>query len=126
MSQSKSIAHVAPIFLDSQTGMGRVAVHWRDAFIRRGWAFQHYGTAEVPMPPLKPLWANSARRAYRSNGRRDDLLLVHEPSAEQLRQTGPPTVLFSHGLEERCVELSPPEYIHQKIRIFKFNNLIIF
>ena len=62
MSYPKSIAQIAPILLDSRTGMGRVAVHWRDAFIRAGWDFQHFGTAEVPMPLLKPLWANSAKK----------------------------------------------------------------
>lgn len=113
MSQSKNISHVAPILLDARTGMGRVAVHWREAFIRSGWDFQHFGTAEVPMPPLKTLWADSARRAYTRNGSRKGFLLVHEPSAEQLRRTGLPTILFSHGLEERGAELAPPENIKQ-------------
>jgi glycosyltransferase involved in cell wall biosynthesis len=109
MKVSKSIAHFAPIQMDERSGMGRVAVHWREALVRRGWAFRHYGTEEVPLPKLKPLWAYSARRTWRKMGPREDLLLVHEPSAETLRGTGIPTVLFSHGLEARCAELAPDE-----------------
>lgn len=109
MIQSKSISHFAPILLDSQSGMGRVAVHWRDAFLRDGWAFHHFGAAEVSMPLLKPLWARSARKVFLKTESRDDILLVHEPSAETLRQTRLPTILFSHGLEERGDKLAPPE-----------------
>ena len=109
MSLPKKINHFAPILLDARSGMGRVAVHWREAFIRSGWDFQHFGTAEVPMPLLKPLWANSARKTYFKSGRSEGIHLVHEPSAEILRQTSLPTILFSHGLEERCVELAPSE-----------------
>ena len=115
MSQSKTINHFAPILLDVRSGMGRVAVHWRDAFIRSGWNFQHFGTAEVQMPLLKPLWAKSARKNYIKTGRRDGIHLVHEPSAEILRQTNLPTILFSHGLEERGDELAPPENIKSNI-----------
>ena len=98
--------------------MGRVAVHWRDAFVRRGWMFRHYGYEEVPMPILKPLWSNAAKQAWRKTGIFDDILLAHEPSAEVLRQTGIPTILFSHGLEDRGTKLIPNtnEVFHKKLK----------
>lgn len=89
--------------------MGRVAVHWREALIRRGWVFQQFGLEEVPMPTIKPRWAYSARRTWRRTQRRDNLMLAHEPSAEVIRQTGIPTVLYSHGIEERGAQLFPQE-----------------
>ena len=89
--------------------MGRVAVHWRDAIVRRGWNFRHFGSDEVPMTLVKPLWPNAARRAWNKSGKIDQILLAHEPSAEVLRETGIPTVLFSHGLEARGSELIPED-----------------
>lgn len=109
MDHSKNISHIASTSLDSRTGMGRVAVHWREAFIRNGWSYHHFGIDEVPMPKLKPLWANSARNKFKKSGISESLLLVHEPSAEVFRETSLPTILFSHGLEERGAELVPPE-----------------
>jgi glycosyltransferase involved in cell wall biosynthesis len=103
------IVHFAPIALDTQSGMGRVAYHWKEAIVRRGWDFEHFGVHEVPAPRFKPLWALSARGAWRDSGTRSSLMLAHEPSAEVLRQTGVPVVLFSHGLEARCREMSLPE-----------------
>lgn len=105
----KRLSHFSSASLDPCTGMGRVAVHWREALIRRGWIFQQFGLDEVPMPPIKPRWAYSARRAWRRTSRRDHLMLAHEPSAEIIRQTGIPTVLFSHGIEERGALLCPQE-----------------
>lgn len=103
------IAHFAPITLDTQSGMGRVAFYWKEAIMRRGWEFNHFGAHEVPAPRFKPLWALSARRAWRKSRIRSSLMLVHEPSAEVFRRTRVPTVLFSHGLEARCREFSPLE-----------------
>ncbi len=101
------VAHFAPIALDQRSGMGRVAVHWRDALVRRGWAFQHMGTEDVPLPRLKPLWPLAALRAWKRAAAGTNLLLAHEPVAETFRQTGIPTVLFSHGLEARGAEFTP-------------------
>lgn len=113
----KSIAHFAPITINGLSGMGRVAMHWREAFIRRGLIFRHYGTDEVPLPTLKPLWAVAAKRVWRNSGDRQDLFLVHEPSAETLRDSGIPTVLFSHGLETRSQQMVPPESELSKSRL---------
>lgn len=104
-----SAAHFAPVALDRRSGMGRVAVHWRDALLRRGWHFRHYGSEEVPLPRLKPLWAISARRTWRNAGGSESVFLAHEPSAETVRQAGLPTILFSHGLEARGKEEAPQE-----------------
>ena len=109
MSAFKSVAHFAPISINGLSGMGRVAMHWREALIRRGWSFRHYGTDEVPLPTLKPLWAVAAKRAWRAAGEKQDLFLVHEPSGETLRHSGIPSVLFSHGLEARSQQMVPPE-----------------
>jgi glycosyltransferase involved in cell wall biosynthesis len=106
MSGFKSVAHFAPIPINGLSGMGRVAMHWREALICRGLIFRHYGTDEVPLPTLKPLWAVTAKRAWRAAGQRHDVFLVHEPSAETLSQTGIPTVLFSHGLEARSQQMA--------------------
>lgn len=103
------VAHFAPISINPLSGMGRVALHWRSAFVRRGWSFEHYGTDEVPLPILKPLWPVAARRAWRKSRTSHDLFLVHEPSAETLRHTGIPTVLFSHGLEARSEFMVPTD-----------------
>lgn len=117
MTGLKSIAHFAPISINGLSGMGRVALHWREALLRRGWTFRHYGTDEVPLPMLKPLWAVTAKRTWRKAGEKQDLLLVHEPSAETLRQTGIPTVLFSHGLEARSEQMAPVESNLSKSRL---------
>ena len=117
MSGFRSVAHFAPISINGLSGMGRVAMHWREALIRRGWIFRHYGTDEVPLPRLKPLWAVAAKRVWRAAGERQDMFLVHEPSAETLRQTGIPTVLFSHGLEARSQQLAPVESDLAKSRL---------
>ena len=108
-SFKNSLSHFAPIPLDATLGMGRVAVHWRDAFIRRGWSFNHVGINEVPMPLVKPLWANRARNSWQRSGINSDFFLAHEPYAETFRLTGVPTILFSHGLEVREKNLSPKQ-----------------
>lgn len=104
-----SVAHFAPVTLDSQSGMGRVAIHWKNSLLKSGWKFHHFGANEVHPPNFKALWALSARRAWYSSGVQTSLMLAHEPSAEILRRTGVPVVLFSHGLERRCQEMAPPE-----------------
>ena len=105
MNTTRTLAHFASIPLAHSSGMGRVALHWRDAFVRRGWFFNNYGIEKVPMPTLKPFWANSASSVWKRDGASEDLLLAHEPVAEVLRQSGCPTVLFSHGLEARGAEI---------------------
>lgn len=117
MSSFKNVAHFAPISINGLSGMGRVAMHWREALIRRGWTFRHYGIDEVPLPRLKPLWAVAAKRAWGAARERQDMFLVHEPSAETLRQTGIPTVLFSHGLEARSQQMAPVESDFPKFRL---------
>jgi glycosyltransferase involved in cell wall biosynthesis len=112
-----ALAHFAPITLDTWSGMGRVAVHWRDALVRRGWSFRHFGSEEVPLPRLKPLWAISARRAWKKAGGSGSVFLAHEPSAETVRNAGLPTVLFSHGLEARCADIVPVRKCSSELRL---------
>jgi glycosyltransferase involved in cell wall biosynthesis len=110
MSQKNSLAHFAPILLDGNSGMGRVALHWRDAFERRGWIFSNYGIREVSMPTLKPFWGYLARDLWLRGSIQNNIFLAHEPVARILSKTGIPTVLFSHGLESRGVDLIPKKY----------------
>jgi glycosyltransferase involved in cell wall biosynthesis len=109
MSAKRSVAHFAPISLDRSSGMGRVAVYWRDAIRNRGWDFRHYGIEEVPLPRLKPLWGLSAKQTWSHSGESTDLFLAHEPVAGTLQQSLIPTVLFSHGLEVRSQQFCPSE-----------------
>lgn len=105
-----AISHVAPISLDTSSGMGRVAFHWQASFVRRGWDFHHFGANEVIAPMFKPLWALSAGRAWRASGcTSSSLVLAHEPAAESFRVAGARVALFSHGLEARCRDLVPPD-----------------
>ena len=109
MRQKKNVAHFAPINIDPCTGMGRIAVHWRNALINRDWNFYEFGIKQVSMPVLRPLWPNAARSAWKNSKQNTNIILAHEPSAEVLRRTGVPTVLFSHGIESRGANLSPIE-----------------
>lgn len=120
MSQKNSLAHFAPISLDETSGMGRVALHWRDAFERRGWIFSNYGIEEVPMPTVKPFWGYLARKLWLSGLRQNNIFLAHEPVANDLRKTGIPTVLFSHGLEARSVDLIPKEHLTSPKKITNY------
>ncbi|MEW6558324.1 MAG: hypothetical protein AB1349_13420, partial [Elusimicrobiota bacterium] len=43
----KIILHVAQIEISEESGMGRVAWHWRNEFERRGYEFLHIGPKEV-------------------------------------------------------------------------------
>ena len=109
-----SICHVAPVTLEPDSGMGRVAFHWKASLLRHGWDFHHFGANEVSAPLLKPLWSLSARRAWRASGIGSSLVLAHEPVAETFRETGAPVALFSHGLEARSRDLAPPDAVAAK------------
>jgi glycosyltransferase involved in cell wall biosynthesis len=101
MSAPGPIVHVAQIRLDPETGMGRVACHWRDALAARGRELIHIGAAEVgPVHPALFPWA--AWRHYRSLKVRPAALLVHEPSGAPFLGERRRLVAFSHGVERRA------------------------
>ncbi len=95
------VLHVAQVEVTPESGMGRVAWHWRRELEARGYEVVHLGPAEVGRvhPALFP-W-KAWRHARRLN-LHPKLILVHEPAGlpfvlfERRR-----TVIFSHGLERR-------------------------
>ena len=56
----KVIVHVADAALSEASGMGRVAVHWRAAFVRRGYAFIHLGPPEITASLVAAMVGNPA------------------------------------------------------------------
>lgn len=99
------IIHVAEVALSEETGMGRVAVHWRGACEARGHEFIHIGPAEVGGVAHPAFFPRAARRAALALGGAPDLFLVHEPASGAFVGCGVRTVVFSHGLERRGWEL---------------------
>lgn len=95
------IVHIAEIEISEATGMGRVAWHWRQECLRRGYEFVHIGPEAARAHRHKAFFPRSARKAYRQLGRRADLLLVHEPAGGAFVNGDSPTIIFSHGLERR-------------------------
>jgi glycosyltransferase involved in cell wall biosynthesis len=100
-----TIIHVAETGLNENTGMGRVAGHWKQACEQRGHEFVHLGPEEIGQLPHKALFPRAAYRAYRALGKKADLFLIHEPASGAFVRRGIPTVVFSHGLERRGWEL---------------------
>lgn len=104
-TDSKSVAHCAAITISAQSGMGRIALHWQEAFMRKNWIFRHYGTDSVPMPRLKALWPLNAKHKWKDDNIQPSFFLAHEPCANTFLQTGIPTILYSHGIEVREKQL---------------------
>lgn len=110
------VLHVAQIDVTPESGMGRVAWHWRRELEARGCEVVHLGPAEVGRvhPAVFP-WA-----AWRRSRRLDlhpALILVHEPAGlpfvlfERDR-----TVVFSHGLESRGWDAALKDEIPVRLR----------
>jgi glycosyltransferase involved in cell wall biosynthesis len=104
------IIHVAGIRLTRETGMGRIACEWGEAFTRRGYDFHHVGLDEVPMPFHNALWPWKAR-SWIERQRWDidsAIWLVHEPASGIFVAEGRKVCIFSHGIERRGQELDEP------------------
>lgn len=100
----RTIVHVAQLEISLQSGMGRVAWHWRRELEARGYEFVHIGPREVGRPVHPALFPYAAWRRCRQMGRRGlrpAAFLVHEPNGVPFVLSGPPVFLFSHGLERR-------------------------
>ncbi len=97
----KTVVHVSESELDVRGGMGRVAVHWKEAFERANIEFHHFGPARVGPGLHKALWHRAALGVVRRSGIRPDLVLAHEPVGEAMTRLGVRTVVFSHGFERR-------------------------
>ncbi|HEX8091983.1 MAG TPA: glycosyltransferase family 4 protein [Blastocatellia bacterium] len=100
------ICHVAQIRINEQSGMGRVAWHWKNEFERRGYDFIHIGPEQVGPLRHPALFPHAAYRAYRNLDRPADLILAHEPSSGVFIRDASPTVVFSHGIERRGWQLA--------------------
>src|SRR5262245_35493481 len=99
------ILHVAHIDITEGSGMGRVAVHWRREFERRGFEFVHIGSQEVGPLRHPSLFPYAAYRWYQRSGRSATIALVHEPASGVFVRKVNPTVVFSHGVERRRWQL---------------------
>ncbi len=100
----RRIVHIAEIPIVEETGMGRIAWHWREAFQRAGWEFVHIGPDETRKPIHKALWHFSAWEQFKRVESRASAVLVHEPASGIFaRHFRGPVVLFSHGIEPRGI-----------------------
>lgn len=97
----RTVVHVAQVEISRESGMGRVAWHWRRALEERGYRFVHVGPREAGPVRHPALFPAAARRAARRLGLRPAAYLVHEPAGAPFLSAGAPLFLFSHGLERR-------------------------
>ncbi|MEA2602407.1 MAG: hypothetical protein QOF89_3399 [Acidobacteriota bacterium] len=97
----RTIVHVAQIEISRESGMGRVAWHWRQELEARGYAFLHIGPREVGRPVHPAFFPYAAWRRFRRLGLRPAAFLVHEPTGVPFVVAGVPAFVFSHGLERR-------------------------
>lgn len=100
------VVHVAQIDITEESGMGRVAWHWKREFERRGYKFVHIGNEQVGALPHPGLFPYAAYRAYKNLRSPAALLLVHEPASGIFTRWVRPAIVFSHGLERRGWQLS--------------------
>jgi glycosyltransferase involved in cell wall biosynthesis len=98
-----TIVHIAQIDVSRESGMGRVAWHWRRELEERGYTFLHIGLRETgPVHPAVFPWV--AWRQFRRLGLRPAAFLVHEPSGVPFVRGAAPAIAFSHGLERSAWE----------------------
>jgi glycosyltransferase involved in cell wall biosynthesis len=100
--QRKLVVHVADIDVGLESGMGRVAAHWRDEIERQGHEFMHIGRSVVGPMRHRAWFPYHAWRHYANSGRTADVFLVHEPASSTFAARGRPLAVFSHGLERRA------------------------
>jgi glycosyltransferase involved in cell wall biosynthesis len=96
-----TIVHVAQLEISRESGMGRVAWHWRQALEDRGYSFLHIGPREIGRPIHPAFFPFAAWRRIRRLGLRPAAFLVHEPAGVPFVAAGAPAFVFSHGLERR-------------------------
>ena len=114
---NKLIVHVAEVDISEESGMGRVAWHWRNELLHRGYEFIHIGPKEVGKTLHHALFPYYAYKIYQQLNRKASLFLIHEPASLPFVRTNIPTVVFSHGVERRGWNLSLQDKLgeHQKI-----------
>lgn len=98
---TKTIVHVADIEVNQESGMGRVAWHWKQEIERRGYQYIHIGPSQVGTLPHRGLFPYAAYRAYHRLGCKADAFLVHEASSGPFLNRKTPAIVFSHGSDRR-------------------------
>ena len=102
----KLIVHVAQVEISEESGMGRVAWHWKKEFENRGYDFFHIGPSQAGPLYHNSLFPYAALKTYVRLGRQAFLFLVHEPASGVFVGRNVPVVVFSHGLERRGWQLA--------------------
>src|SRR4051794_3690728 len=97
----RTIVHVAQIEISRESGMGRVAWHWRQELEARGYAFVHIGPRQLDRPFHPALFPFAAWLRFRAMGIRPAAFLVHEPAGVPFVAVSRSVFAFSHGLERR-------------------------
>jgi len=107
----KTVVHIAETEISEESGMGRVAWHWREAFQQAGYRFIHIGPAAIGGFVHPALFPSRAFEAFKRLGVKPWVCLVHEPAAAPFVKRFPGAIVFSHGLERRAWEdlLRSPE-----------------
>jgi glycosyltransferase involved in cell wall biosynthesis len=95
------IIHVAAVELSTSTGMGRIAIEWKNGFERAGHFFLHIGPKEVGNYYHSLLFGWFVRRYIKKSDLSPDLILAHEPVSGFLKFKKIPLMVFSHGIEKR-------------------------
>jgi len=98
---SRTVVHVAQIEIDQESGMGRVAWHWRRELEARGYDFVHIGPAEAGRTIHPAFFPWAAYRSFRRLRRQPAIILAHEPAGLPFVLANRSTIVFSHGLERR-------------------------
>jgi glycosyltransferase involved in cell wall biosynthesis len=114
---SRTIVHVAQIEISRESGMGRVAWHWREALAARGYDFVHIGPAAVGRPVHPALFPFAAWRCCARLGLRPAAVLVHEPAGLPFVMARHRVIAFSHGLERRGWEATLASSSRSGVRI---------
>ncbi len=99
------ILHVASVDILPNSGMGRIACEWKNAFEKRGIQFTHIGWKELNKTTHPLLFGWLVRKHIINNRIQPDLILAHEPAAGFLSFKNIPLVVFSHGIEARNWEI---------------------
>jgi glycosyltransferase involved in cell wall biosynthesis len=95
------IAHIAAIRLSKESGMGRIAWNWQQAFEACGHQFIHIGIEECPRKIHPLLWGKQAYQYFEATIKEADVILAHEPAAGYFTHLNVPVLLVSHGIEQR-------------------------
>ena len=98
---SKLVVHVSEVEIGQETGMGRIAWHWRAEIERRGHEFIHIGPSAVGPLLHRGQFPFKAWSAYKRLERPAAVFLVHEPASGAFVRRGAPLAVVSHGLERR-------------------------